>query len=85
MQIHQKMQGEEKPLGDPYEELANAIIIQAAKDYVHAIRGGYKDRHKKQSLERFFRSNLFRILTNTDPEWLISHLQAAAKRERRDR
>ena len=53
---------------DGYEKLANAIIIQAAKDYRAALRRlrrkpGNKDaQNEKESIERFFRSDWFRAL-----------------------
>ena len=65
----------------PYENLANAIIIQAAKDYRHALRvlRYYpKDRdalHDKREIERFFRSGLYGNITNVDGELLIAKLK----------
>ena len=66
---------------DGYERLANAIIIQAAKDYRVALRRlrckpGNKDaQNEKESIERFFRSDWFRTLTEVDGEMLIRRLQ----------
>jgi len=55
---------------NPYEELANAIVLQAVKDYrLH-------DNEKEiVSLERFFRSDWFGVLTSIDPEMLIAKLR----------
>lgn len=55
---------------NPYEELANAIILQAVKDYrLH------DDKQELASIERFFRSGWFGLLTNIDPEMLITKLR----------
>ena len=55
---------------NPFEELAHAIILQAVRDYrLH------DDESKRDNIERFFRSRWFGILTNIDPEMLISKLR----------
>ena len=55
---------------NPYEELANAIVLQAVKDYrLH------DDEQELASIERFFRSGWFNTLTSIDPEMLISRLR----------
>jgi hypothetical protein len=67
---------------DPYEELANAIILQATKDYRLALRKLAKHPYnriglsEKEEIEQFFRSNWFTILTGIDPELLIEKLKA---------
>ena len=54
----------------PYENLANAIVLQAVKDYrLH------DDEQELASIERFFRSGWFGVLTRIDPEMLISKLR----------
>ena len=54
----------------PYENLANAIILQAVKDYrLH------DDEKELVSIERFFRSGWFNTLTSIDPEMLIAKLR----------
>ena len=54
----------------PYEELANAIILQAVKDYrLH------DEKQEIVSIERFFRSEWFGVLTNINPEILIAKLR----------
>ena len=67
----------------PYENLANAIVEQACKEY---RRLWYQtiDDVDKQRIIRFFRSQWFSILTALDPEWLIEKLEreADAKREK---
>ena len=65
-----------------YENLANAIIEVACKDYVslgsQAIRSKYiASEHSltgKNELVRFFYSQWFRELTNLDPDYLIAEL-----------
>jgi len=55
---------------NPYEELANAIVLQAVKDYrLH------DDEQELDSIERFFRSGWFSVLTSINPEMLISKLR----------
>lgn len=55
---------------NPYEELANAIVLQAVKDYrLH------DDEQELASIERFFRSSWFGTLTSINPEMLISKLR----------
>ena len=52
-----------------YEELANAVVLQAVKDW----RSG--DERDKAEVERFFRSGWFGSLTKLDPEVLIINLR----------
>lgn len=54
----------------PYKLLANAIIIQAVKDYRNA-----KHPATRKELERFFRSEWFSILSNLNGEVLLKQLQ----------
>lgn len=65
----------------PYENLANAIILQAAKDY-RAARQKLKKkpdntlaRAEIDSIERFFRSGWYKHLTDVDGELLIRKLR----------
>lgn len=68
---------------DPYENLANAIIVQAAKDYQKAMRQLRHNPkytaavHTKHEVERFFHSQWFQILTDADPEFLLEHIARA--------
>ena len=70
-----------KPELDPYQELANAVIVLAAKDYRHALRiqrrnpGSKAAQSQIDSLERFFRSDWFEVLTEVDGELLIRRLR----------
>ena len=59
------------------DNLTNAIVAQAAKDYEDALRCGDED--MVQECERFFRSRWYRMLTRIDGEYLINELQKKAK------
>ena len=65
---------------DPYQELANAIIVQAAEDYRLALRTLKSNPYnsaasgERTALERFFRSDWYATLTTLNPEMLISRL-----------
>lgn len=63
----------------PYEELANAIVLQAVKDYRAALRGEFVNHRSSKSVikecERFFRSEWFRILTKVDGEMIMNKLR----------
>ena len=65
---------------NPYENLANAIILSAVEDYRKVLKRWSRYPGKegylqdKASLERFFRSDWFGVLTSVDPELLIRKL-----------
>lgn len=61
---------------DPFADLANAIVACAADDYRTALKEG--DRRSLASLERFFHSRWYALLTRLDPDNLISRLKAEA-------
>lgn len=69
-------------MSDPYENLANSIVLLAVKDYRDALKKLKKwPRNEaaqimKAEVERFFRSAWYRELTSVDGEFLISKLQA---------
>jgi hypothetical protein len=71
-----------------FESLANAIIEQAAKDYITALGilrykpNNQKATATKDEVEKFFRSQWFIMLTNIDGEKLLSALKIKFKRER---
>ncbi len=62
---------------DGYQKLANAVVKQAAIDYFD-ICAGFDKRHSKESLEDFFHSEWFSILTDMDPEYLIAKIKERA-------
>lgn len=55
---------------NPYENLANAIIMQAVKEY---RRTRHEGTHRE--LERFFRSEWFKVLTIADGNYIIKMLR----------
>ena len=60
---------------NPYEALANAIILQAAKDY----RASWKKRNgaiERRQIREFFHSRLFANITDVNPDYLIERLEA---------
>lgn len=66
----------------PYENLANAIVLQAAKDYRTALKCLKVNPNNRDALadknevERFFRSGWYSVLTSVDGEMLIAKLKA---------
>lgn len=66
---------------DPYERLANAIILQAVKDYRTArkkLKRYPKNKDAKlmiEDCEKFFRSDWFGVLTSVDGQMLLRKLQ----------
>ncbi len=64
-----------------YENLANAIVLQAVKDYrvaLKCLKANPRNRTAaadRVEIERFFRSRWFTILTSVDGEMLIRSLQ----------
>ena len=65
---------------DGYEKLANAIVLQAVKDYRFALKRLEKyprndsALYTKLEVERFFRSEWYASLTAVEPEMLIKKL-----------
>ena len=67
---------------NPYANLANAIVLQAVKDFRNCItvvkRNG---RNKEQAIREmrkiveFIKSPWFRVLTNLDPQVLLEKLE----------
>lgn len=70
--------------GDPYENLANAIIIQAANDYRAALKKIKKNPRNKDaiadalSIERFFHSRWYGALTAVDGDFIIKKIRVEA-------
>lgn len=67
---------------NPYENLANAIIIKACDDYRAALKRMQRNPESKLaiddalSLEKFFCSPLYQALTTVDGEFLIRKIRA---------
>lgn len=80
---------------DCYQNLANAIILQAVKDYKKVLRRLARNpqnqdaQREKKHLERFFFSQWYGILTDLDPKLLISgvmkrmHIEEEERRKRK--
>ncbi|MBQ7292501.1 MAG: hypothetical protein IJW79_02040 [Clostridia bacterium] len=66
---------------DFYTELANAIVIQAAKDYRKALKTLKRyPRYEPAKavvaeVEEFFRSDWYRMLTSVDAEMLMRKIR----------
>ena len=68
-------------MDDNYQDLANAIVVRAAKDYRKALERldetpdsvGAENEIKR--LEKFFRSDYYKLLTSVDGELLINKLK----------
>lgn len=64
----------------PEESLANAIILQAVKDYRMALKALRENpnsgsaKASKREVERFFRSPWYSALSDVSPEFLIEKL-----------
>lgn len=64
-----------------YEDLANAIVLQATKDYRDALKKLKKEpkntgaKLTKLEVEIFLRSSWYRELTSLDPEMLMERLK----------
>ena len=69
-----------------YENLANAIILQAVGDYRTALKclklnlNNKKALSDKEEIERFFRSKWYSALTSVDGEMLIRSLSEEVKK-----
>lgn len=62
---------------DPYEALANAIVATACRDYQRCLEGGNDKVGEFKSLQKFFRSNWFALLTRfqINPETMMQILE----------
>lgn len=58
---------------DPYVSLANAIVSVAADDYRTALKENNED--LKNSLEGFFYSKWYKVLTKVDPDHILLGLR----------
>ena len=65
---------------NPYEKLANAIVLQAVSDYRAALKKVKKNPKNRDvidgvlQIEKFFRSEWYQVLTSVDGEYLIDRL-----------
>ena len=70
------------------EDLSNAIILQAVKDYRIALSGRDVNGRDSKSViaecERFFQSEWFRELTDLDGEYLIKTIRKEFEKRKED-
>ena len=72
---------------NPYQALANAIVELAVKDYKKALKQHYRFSSNKDyadavtSLERFFRSGWYGMLTDLDGEYLMTGVRRMVHKE----
>ncbi len=72
---------------DSWSSLAEAIVVQATKDYRTALRGLHlypestKQLRQKHELEEFFRSSWFQMLCDLDGKQLIWMLKNEVRGE----
>ena len=59
-----------------YKRLGAAVVEQAVRDYAEYVR--LRDK-RAESIERFFRSDLFTLYVDMDPEYLIERVRARYK------
>lgn len=72
---------------EPYQALANAIVELAVKDYKKALKQHYRFPNNKdyadkvESLERFFRSGWYGMLTDLDGDVLMTGVRRMVREE----
>lgn len=70
---------------EPYQDLANAIILMAVKDYRDALKKLMKRprygpaQDLKNEVERFFRSDWYRELTSVDGDYLLKKIRSEVR------
>ena len=76
---------------DCYQNLANAIILLAVKDYKTVLRRLMRNprsqdaQREKKRIERFFFSQWYGVLTDLDPKRLISGVKDRVRIEEEER
>ena len=70
------------------EDLSNAIILQAVKDYRIALAGGSVNGRDSKSViaecERFFQSEWFNSLTKIDCNYLVKNIRKEFEKRKED-
>ena len=72
---------------EPYQALANAIVELAVKDYKTALKYHHRHPGKKEyadavdSLEQFFRSGWYGMLTDLDSEYIMISVRRMVREE----
>lgn len=72
---------------EPWESLANAIIVTACDDYTDALRELSKRKSMRAigqvwSIRHFFHSDWFGELTSVDPDYILNRLEELYANER---
>lgn len=62
----------------PEQRIANAIVIQAAIDYINVLLGHHIPGSTQKSLEEFFVSDWYQCLTRYDGRLLMKKCQTKA-------
>ena len=68
-------------MDDNYQNLANAIVVQAVKDYRWALKkllespDDLKAKNRLLEIEVFFNSDYYRLLTDLDSKLLVRKLR----------
>lgn len=74
-------------IDESYEDLANAIILSAVRDYkralIHLERNPDNESAKREIErgERFFYSSWFEMLTDLHPDYLVRKLKETVKEQ----
>ena len=70
------------------EDLSNAIILQAVKDYRSALSGGSVNGRDSKAVieecERFFQSEWFNSLTKIDCNYLMKNIRKEFEKRKED-
>ncbi len=66
--------GEMMDSGDPWENLANAIILQAADDYLASPEKRKREYVHLDEVIQFFYSDWFGVLTTANPNYILEKL-----------
>ncbi len=68
-------------LQDPWDDLAQAVILQAVKDYRKVLKALVRRpdslalKKEKKQCEAFFRSVWFGVLSGTNPDFILEELR----------
>ncbi len=64
---------------EAYENLANAVVLQAVADYRASWKKGRAGAAERRQVREFFRSRMFSNITEVEPEYLIRKLEEEHK------
>lgn len=66
------------------EKLANAIVVQAARNYFDLCAGFHianaDGKLTIEEIESFFRSGWYKILTDADPDYILTYIKEEASK-----